>query len=233
MVWIILMLIFIVAAIILYIMDIHISLPIISASLSVVMLICFFAVPIKGYMEVESTHWYWSVDIFTYQQVNKSDRTGHKSSRSSAERAAREDIPADAYNISIDTHSGSETVVDREWKDEQGHTHKETHTEHYYYATYTYTVNQWVKTNEVSSCGRDKNPYEPERPFDTTVPDVLGNQKCGAGHNEEYKVTGYVNEKIVTYNISKSDWEQIRDTDEFGYTKFRFGDEIWDLKLAR
>jgi hypothetical protein len=96
MIWIILMLVFIAAAIALYIMDIHISLPIISASLSVVMLICFFAVPVKGYMDVESTHWYWSVDIFTYQQVNKSDRTGHRSSRSSAERAAREDIPADA-----------------------------------------------------------------------------------------------------------------------------------------
>ena len=233
MVWIILMIIFIVAAVILYIMDIHISLPIISASLSIIMLICFFAVPVKGYMEVESTHWYWTVDIFTYKPVNKSGRTGHKSFRSSAERAAERDIPEGAYNISIDTHSGSKTVVDREWKDEQGHTHKDTHTEHYYYATYSYTIDQWVKTREVSSCGRDKNPYEPERPFDTTAPDVLGNQKCGAGHHEEYKVTGYVNGEIVTYSVSKGDWEQINDTDEFGYTKFRFGDEIWDLKLAR
>lgn len=233
MIWIVLMLIFIVAAITLYIVDIHISLPIISASLSIIMLICFFAVPIKGYMDVESTHWHWSVDIFTYQPVNESGRTGHKSFRSSAERAARENIPTGAYNININTHSGSKTVVDREWKDERGHTHKDTHTEHYYYATYSYTINQWVKTSDVSTFGRDKNPYEPERPYDTTAPDVLGNKKCGIGHNEEYKVTGYVNGEIITYSISKSDWEKIGDTDEFEYTKFRFGDEIWNLKLAR
>jgi len=232
MLWIILMCICIIAAIYFFICNDEV-ITCFAAGGALIFLILFFAIPVKGYMDVESTHWYWSVDIFTYQQVNKSDRTGHRSSRSSAEMAAREDIPADAYNISIDTHSGSDTVVDREWKDEQGRTHKDTHTEYYYYATYTYTVNQWVKTSEVSSCGRDKNPYEPERPFDTTAPDVLGNQKCGAGHHEEYKVTGYVNEEIVTYSISKSDWEQIKDTDEFGYTKFRFGNEVWNLKLAR
>lgn len=232
MLWIILMCICIIAAIYFFICKDEI-ITYFAAGGALLFLILFFAIPVKGYMDVESTHWYWSVDILTYQQVNKSDRTGNRSSRSSAERAAREDIPADAYNISIDTHPDSEIVVDREWKDEQGRTHKDTHTEYYYYATYTYTVNQWVKTSEVSSCGKDKNPYEPERPFDTTAPDVLGNQKCGAGHHEEYKVTGYVDKKIVTYTVSKSDWEQIKDTDEFGYTKFRFGNEIWNLKLAR
>lgn len=232
MLWIILMCICIIAAIYFFIYRDEV-IACFAAGGALLFLILFFAIPVKGYMDVESTHWYWSVDILTYQQVNKSDRTGHRSSRSSAEMAAREDIPADAYNISIDTHPDSETVVDREWKDEQGRTHKDTHIEYYYYATYTYTVNQWVKTSEVSSCGRDKNPYEPERPFDTTAPDVLGNQKCGSGHHEEYKVTGYVDEEIVTYSVSKSDWEQIKDTDEFGYTKFRFGNEVWNLKLAK
>lgn len=231
MLWIILICICIIAAIFLFIHE-NEMIACFAAGGALLFLILFLAVPIKRYMEVESTHWYWSIDILTYQQVNKSDRTGHKSSRFSAERAAKENIPAEAYNIDIDTHSGSETVVDREWKDEQGRTHKDTHTEHYYYATYTYTINQWVKTGELLSCGNDKSPYEKERPFDTTAPNVLGNHKCGVGHHEEYKVTGYVNEEIVTYNISKSDWKQIKDTDEFSYKKYRFGHRIWDLKFA-
>lgn len=189
MLWIILVCICIIAAIFFFIRE-NEMIACFAAGGALLFLILFFVIPVKGYMNVESTHWYWSVDIFTYQQVNKSDRTGHRSSRSSAEMAAREDIPVDAYNISIDTHPGSDTVVDREWKDEQGRTHKDTHTEYYYYATYTYTVNQWVKTGELLSCGRDKNPYEKKRPFDTTAPNVLGNQKCGVGHHEEYKVTG-------------------------------------------
>ena len=196
-------------------------------------IICFFVVPVHGYMEVDSIHWNWSVDIFTYSAVRESDRTGHRYTRSGAEEEARGSIPTGAYDIHIETHSGSREVVDREWKDENGNTHKETHKEYYYYADYSYTIDKWIKTSEVSVCGRDKNPYEPERPFDTTAPDVLGNQKCGMGHNELYTVTGLVDGEMHTYNISRSDWEHINENDEFGYKKYRFGDTIWDLQIAQ
>lgn len=195
--------------------------------------ICFFAVPITGYMEVESTHWRWTVDVYTYSAVNKSDSTGHKSSGWMAEKAAEEAIPDGAYNINIETHSGSRTVTDSEGKDADGKTYKQTHKEYYYWSTYSYTVEEWVKTEEVVATGKDKNPYEPERPYDTVAPDELGNKKCPSGHNEYYSVTGKVEKETKTYDISKSDWERISDTDEFTYCKYRLGDEIFDLEIAQ
>ena len=196
-------------------------------------IICFFAVPVTGYMKVESTHWNWTVDIYTYRAVNESGKTGEKSSYFGAKQAAERCIPVNAYDVDITINSGSHEVVDKKWTDDNGHTHKETHTEHYYYARYTYTINKWEKTSEVNSFGKDKNPYEPERPYDITAPDVLGNHKCGAGHNETYTVTGIVDGEIKTYTVSKFDWEQIGNNDDFGYKKFRFGKEIWDLQIAQ
>lgn len=196
---------------------------------------CFFFVPVSGYMEVESIHWNWTIDVFTFKEVSKSGRTGRKYSRYQAEEEAKRNIPANANagTINIETHSGSRTVTDEEWKDSDGRTHKRTHTEYYYYADYLYTVNEWVKTKELSAIGSDKSPYEPERIYDTTAPDELGNHKCGAGHNEYYTVTGIVDEESKTYNISKQDWEKMRESDEFSYKKFRFGKEIWDLQIAQ
>lgn len=195
--------------------------------------ICFFAVPITGYMEVESTHWRWTVDVYTYLAVNKSDETGHKSSGLTAKRAAENAIPDGAYNVNIETHSGSRTVTDDEWKDADGKTHKHTHKEYYYWSTYSYTINEWTKTKEVVAVGKDKNPYEPERPYDTVASDELGNKKCQDGHNEYYSVTGNVDGETKTYDVSKSDWEKINDNDEFAYRKYRFGDEIFDLEIAQ
>ena len=83
-------------------------------------IICFFAVPITGYMEVDSTHWCWTVDVYTYSAVNKSKETGRKSTQFSAETAAKELFPDNAYNRDIEMHSGSKTVTDREWTDEKG-----------------------------------------------------------------------------------------------------------------
>ena len=36
---------------------------IISFVFLVVSIICFFAIPVKGYMDVQSTHWIWTVEI--------------------------------------------------------------------------------------------------------------------------------------------------------------------------
>lgn len=195
--------------------------------------ICFFAVPITGYMEVESTHWRWTVDVYTYSAVDKSDRTGHKSSGWMAEKAADNAFPKGAYNKNIEIREGSRTVTDEEWKDADGKTHKKQHKEYYYWAEYTYTIDEWIKTSEVVSSGNDKEPYEPDRPYDTDAPDELGNMKCPNGHNEYYSVTGNVDGETKTYDVSKSDWEKIGDKDEFAYRKYRFGDEIFDLEIAQ
>lgn len=198
-----------------------------------VSIICFFAIPVKWYMDVQSTHWIWTVDIYTYQAVKKSNSTGHFSSRWQAEENVKNLIPQNAYNVKIDTHRKSEEIVDREWKDEQGHIHKQTHTEYLYYSTYSYTNNEWVRTSAVSATGNDKQPHEPVRPYDISVPDELGNRKCSPNHVEEYTVTGIVNGKSETFSISKANWEQIGNNDEFSYSKFRFGKTVWGLELAR
>ena len=153
--------------------------------------------------------------IYTYSAVNKSGKTGNRSTRHGAEFAAENAIPEKAYNVSISVYS---TVSDNVT---------------YYYAKYSYNVDQWIKTSEVSAFGNDKNPYEPERPYDTTATNVLGNSKCGCGHSEEYTVTGVVDGKKYTYNISKSDWESFYINAEFGYSKFRFGKELFNVDLAR
>ena len=179
-------------------------------------LICFFAIPIKGYMKVESIHWQWTVDVYTYSAVNKSGKTSKKGTKRIASAAAENEIPENAYDIRIEIFS--------EYSSDTDTTN--------YYAEYYYTVDEWVKTSEVSSFGSDKNPYEPERPYNTEAPDVLGNNKCGYDHTERYTVTGVVDGKKYTYDISKSDWESFYVNAEFEYSKFRFGKELFNVDLA-
>lgn len=189
---------------------------------------CFFLVPVKGYMDIESSHWFWTVDIEQYQQEKHHNSTGRHSTAFGARSAAESSIPADAYEVNIDTEYHTEH---RTKKDSDGNTHYETR--HYYTANYSYIVDRWKKTGEASASGKDKNPYEPERPYPIDSPSVLGTYRCPAGHNESYTVTGTVEGEIKTFDIDKTYWEQISDTDEFEYTKFRFGDKILDLKLAK
>lgn len=187
----------------------------ISGVILAISIICFFAIPVKGYMKVESIHWQWTVDVYTYFAVKKSGKTGEKYSRCGAENAADESIPDGAYDVKI-------TVHEHESDDSTN-----------YYAEYSYTIDEWVKTSEVSAFGNDRNPHEPDRPYDTDVPDVLGNNKCGYGHAEKYTVTGIAVGKTYTYNISKSDWESFYVNAEFGFSKFRFGKELFNVDLAR
>lgn len=200
---------------------------------AIVFITCYFAIPVHGYMEVSSVHWFWTVDIYEFKPCKHYDTTGRCSSQWRAEQAAENAIPRGAYNIHIDVTRRSETVTDRTWTDNNGHHHEETHTEYYYYGEYTYTIDEWEKSGEANAVGNDKNPHEPERPYPTTAPDILGEHKCGAGHTEEYSVTGYVDGELHTYWLNKSDWEKINENDEFGYSKFRFGDKIWGLEIAQ
>lgn len=225
--WLILIAISIVA-IIYAIFSKNIPLGIAGGIICLIAVICFFAVPVRGYMDVDSTHWFWTVDVMQFKQINEYGTTGNHSSRSSAYDDAKRHIPSDAYNVSIDVDSHIRTKTHT---DQDGHSYT-TH-ETYYDADYSYWVDRWTKVSEVSVCGRDKEPYEPERPYPTEAPNTIGTFKCSAGHNEHYTVTGVVDGVTQTYDVKKSDWENISDYDEFSYKKFRFGDEIWDLQFAR
>lgn len=44
---------------------------IISGVILVISVTCFFAIPVKGYMKVESIHWQWTVDIYSYLKHSK------------------------------------------------------------------------------------------------------------------------------------------------------------------
>lgn len=222
MLWIVLMCICIIAAIYLAICGEDI-LTYFAAGGALLFLILFFAVPVKGYMDVETTHWYWTVDIMQYKQVSNHKSTGHHDYPEGARNEAKRNIPSDAYSISIMVEPRSETH-----HDDDGNTWSTT----YYVADYSYIVDRWVKVSEVSSCGNDKEPYEPERPYPSNVDNVLGNCKCAAGHSELYTVTGIVDNENKTYNVDKSDWNEIDNYDEFSYKKYRFGHRIWDLKFA-
>ena len=178
-------------------------------------IICFFSIPVKGYMKVESIHWQWTVDVYTYSAVKKSGKTAERYLRYSAENEAYDSIPDGAYDVKITVHE-----------------HKSDDSSHYY-AEYSYTIDEWVKTSEASAFGNDRNPHEPDRPYNTDVPDVLGNNKCGYGHTEKYTVTGITDGKKYTYDISKSDWESFYVNAEFGFSKFRFGKELFNVDLAR
>jgi hypothetical protein len=175
-------------------------------------IICFFSIPVKGYMKVESIHWQWTVDVYTYSAVKKSGRTTKRYLRYSAENAACDSIPDGAYDVKITVYADNDS---------------------YYYAEYSYTIDEWVKTSEVSAFGNDRNPHEPDRPYNTDVPDVLGNKMCGYERTEKYTVTGIADGKKYTYDISKSDWESFYVNAEFGFSKFRFGKELFNVDLAR
>lgn len=155
------------------------------------------------------------MDVYTYSAVKESGRTTERYSRYSAENEADDSIPDDAYDVKITVH---EHILD-----DSPH----------YYAEYSYTIDEWVKTSEVSAFGNDRNPHEPDRPYNTDVPDVLGNNKCGYGHTEKYTVTGIADGKKYTYDISKSDWKSFYVNAEFGFSKFRFGKELFNVDLAR
>jgi hypothetical protein len=102
-----------------------------------------------------------------------------------------------------------------------------------YYYQFTYNINQWHKVSECNQQGNDKSPYEPECDLSVEVNDPkLTDRKRQCGHNETYQVNGIQGDKVVTYNIPKDVWERVTTNDEISYKKFRFGDTIWDIKIA-
>lgn len=92
---------------------------------AVALIITFICMPIKGYMEVESYHWNWTIDLLEYKQVHESGSVSNHYTRCGAESAARKRIPDDAYNIDIETHPYTET---HHHEDQNGHKYTTTET---------------------------------------------------------------------------------------------------------
>ena len=199
------------------------------AVIAVITLIAvFICMPVKGYMEVESYHWNWTIDLFEYRQVHESGSVSEHYTRGGAENAARNRIPGDAYNVDIETHSYTKT---NHHEDQNGH--KYTTTETRYKAEYSYTVDRWVKYTELNSYGNDKSPYEPECDLPTDVENpVLGDKKRQHGHMEKYTATGIVKGEKTTVIITKDIFDRLTDNDEFEYKRHRWNDVAYDIKLA-
>lgn len=186
----------------------------------IISVVCFIFIPIKGYMKVDKTHWYWTINIYTYEAVAKSGETNYRSYSKDAKNDAEKQIPKDAYNVNI--------IVDAKTVKNSDNI-----SETRYIARFTYTIDEWIKTSEVQACGNDKNPYEPERPYGTESDSVIGNKKCQFGHDEIYTVSGYVEDEYLTFDISKDAWLSITDNDEFTYRKFRFGKNLISISIAQ
>ena len=80
-----------------------------SVAVVVALIIAFICMPIKGYMDVESYHWNWTIDLLEYKQVYESGSVSNHYTRGGAESAVRKHIPDDAYNIYVKTHSYTKT----------------------------------------------------------------------------------------------------------------------------
>lgn len=63
--------------------------------------------------------------------------------------------------------------------------------------------------------------------------DPYDNIKSDINCAKEYTVTGIADGNKYTYDISKSDWESLYVNAEFGFSKFRFGKELFNVDLAR
>lgn len=201
---------------------------IIAAVLIIVSIIIFILIPKKGYMEVESTHWNWTIDLLEYRQVRESGSVSNHYTRGGAENAARSSIPDDAYNIEVETHSYTKI---HHHEDQNGN--KYTTTEIRYKAEYSYTVDRWEKYTELNSYGNDKSPYEPECDLPTDVErPKIGDLKRQNGHSEEYSATGTVKGETQTVWIPKWAWEKLTENDEFSYKKSVFGKEVQDIEIA-
>ena len=200
------------------------KLGIVSALALIIAGILYAAIPVKRYMKIKSMHWYWYIDIFEYRSVHE-ERFGTEefdskyylfSEREPSNYDWTMTVPENAYNVRW-TLEESEYHDDKQW----------------YRFKYTYNVNRFVKVKELCTLGKDKFPYEHE----CDLPEYIDNPKFGdlirqSGHTEEYKVTGFVDDKLITVNIPADTYFNITENDEFEYRKYRFGKEIFDIKIA-
>lgn len=194
----------------------------------VALIIVFICSPIKGYMEVESYHWNWTIDVYEYDAVNKSawgteeftSRWEWFSERTPSCYDMERSLPVGAYDVHYELkkhHSYSSEVT----------------TTDYYRFYYTYTINEWVTLTALSTYGNDKNPYEHECDLPTDVENPnLGDRKRQHGHGEKYTATGIVDGKKTTVIITKYIFDKLTENDEFEYKRHRWNDIAYDIKIA-
>jgi len=194
----------------------------------IALIVAFICMPVKGYMDVESYHWNWTVDVYEYSAVKKSkwgteeftSKWDWFSERTPSSYDMERSLPVGAYNVSY------------ELKKHHSYSSEDTTTD-YYRFYYTYTSNEWIITSKLSTYGNDKNPYEHECDLSTNVENPnLGDMKRQSGHSEEYTATGIVNGKKTTVIITKDIFDRLTDNDEFEYKRHRWNDVAYDIKLA-
>jgi hypothetical protein len=202
---------------------------VVSAILVVVsIIVAFICIPVKGYMEVDSYHWNWTINVYEYGAVNKStwgkeeftSKWDWFSERTPSSYDMERSLPSGAYNVSY------------ELKKHHSYSNENTTTV-YYRFYYTYTINEWVPITKLSTYGNDKNPYEHECDLPTDVENPnLGDRKRQYGHEEEYTATGVVNGETTTVIITKDIFDRLTENDEFEYKRHRWNGVAYDIKIA-
>lgn len=202
---------------------------IIAIVLIIVSIIVFICIPKKGYMKVDSTHWYWYVDVYEYKTVTESTWGTEEftsqydwfSERTPSSYDMERSLPAGAYAVSY------------ELKKHHSYSNDKNTTTNYYRFYYTYDIDKWVKIKQLPKSGKDKNPCEPDCDLPTVIErQNIGDLKRQSGHTEEYSATGEVDGEIQTVFIPKWAWERLTENDEFSYKKSIFGKEVQDIQIA-
>ena len=194
----------------------------------IALIVAFICMPIKGYMDVESYHWNWTIDVYEYSAVNEStwgteeftSRWDWFSERTPNSYDIERSLPSGAYNVSY------------ELKKHHSYSSEDTTTD-YYRFYYTYIINKWVPITKLSTYGNDKNPYEHGCDLSTDVENPnLGDRKRQYGHSEKYTATGIVNGEKTTVIITKCIFDRLTENDEFEYKRHRWNDVAYDIKIA-
>lgn len=173
----------------------------------VIAIILFFSIPVHGTMTVTRTRWNWDIPVQEYKVC-------HDSRWYSA--------PDGAYNIKKEYRYHYSTVHK---------VGKITSTTPHYDWHYEYDINKWCSTYTIPSNGFDHKPHEAEcnLPYDVPTPNI-GDQRRRA-RVETYEAIGETEDKTVTYEMSKADWEKVEVGGKIRYKKFRFGHKIWDIEF--
>lgn len=189
--------------------------------------ILYFAIPVKGYIDIESMHWYATIDILQYRPV-KEEKWGKEEFDTKYEFLTFKERVPTQYMLNIDIPDGAYNV---KWELKEYNTIGDRTTYKFFYK---YNMNRWVKVSELSKCGVNKKPVEPDCDLPTSIqnPKVLDKIRQ-VGCHERYTVTGVDHGKTITLDIPKDVFMSITREDEFEYKKYRFGKDAFDIKVAK
>lgn len=175
----------------------------------IIAIILFFSIPVHGTMTVTRTRWNWDIPVQEYKVC-------HDSQWYSA--------PEGAYNIKVKREIHHYVHVK---------TGKSSVSVPVYGSKYYYNINKWCSSYKIPCNGFDHKPHEAEcnLPYDVSAPNIGDQRRCA--RVETYEAIGETEDKTVTYEISKEDWEKVEAGGKIRYKKFRFGHKIWDIEFIR